>query len=104
MNEAKEWVGKERNRSKARIRIRRGKAENALSRFLYGGNVMNAKTKSLFGYIFPALGGLFVVEDLTAEAKPRDYYLMALLKDGEDCAVLQTYNWSGGAAPVNGRM
>lgn len=41
-----------------------------------------------------------VVEDLTAEAKPRDYYLMALLKDGEDCAVLQIYNWSGGAAPV----
>jgi len=40
--------------------MQRGKAEKALSRFLYGGIFMNAKTKSLFGYIFPALGGLFV--------------------------------------------
>lgn len=41
-----------------------------------------------------------VVEDMTADAAPRDYGWMALLKDGEDCAVLQIYNWSGGPAPV----
>ena len=28
--------------------------------FHYGGNCINTRTKSLFGYIFPALGGLFV--------------------------------------------
>lgn len=40
--------------------MQRGKTGAALPRFLYGGNRMNEKAKSLFGNIVPALGGLFV--------------------------------------------
>lgn len=47
-------------------------------------------------------GGFYYAEivDVTAAAKPNAYYMMTLLKEGEECAVLQIYNWTREAAPV----